>query len=134
MVLDREGLEERRTWWGRFVRYWSAPIFWLADITDGSGKPVHSKVLSTLVILILLPTTILLGRAIADNVATASGVVVTGFVAVMVLEVAASFGPRMMELYLKTRGGGSLDALTEAAKAAVQAGARVKTEQFDDGV
>jgi hypothetical protein len=123
----------RRGLLGRALRAALGPIFYWTDMYDRSHRPVHSKVLSTLVILVLLPTTVLLGRAIAAVPDRASPVVVAGFVAVVVIEVAASFGPRMMELYLRTRGGGSLDALAEAARAAANLG-RVKTEPFDVGL
>jgi len=130
----RAGGDEHRGLLGRLLRAVLGPVFFWTDMYDRERRPVHSKILSTLVILVLLPTTIMLGRAIAADVQHANAVVVTAFVLVTTLEVAASFGPRMMELYLKTRGGGATDALAKAAAAEAKAIAERRAVGAAEGV
>lgn len=94
---------EMRSIWSRFIRYWVEPAFWILDVTGEAGRPVHSKVCSTLVVFILLPGTAHMGYRIALNVTDVSPTVVAGWFASCLLLVSASFGPRMMELYLKSK-------------------------------
>lgn len=115
-AVDLAG-SERRTIWGRTLRYWLGPLVYWTDCRGPDGKPSHAKVLSTIGFFVGLVWVCLLLDHLVELLAAGTpppAWMSTLILAFSSLVFGAPYGLDGYKVWLKTRGGGTVDALKAA--------------------
>ena len=128
MATTRDQNEGRRTVWGRILRYLLGPIYYHLGVLDRYGRPSNAKIVYTAAFAVNLIFVMIFGAKLIASTSSLSAIWAWWAGATM----AFAGGHQVFKDYLDKRGGGIGDAAVEAAKAEVQALARVKTEHFDE--
>ena len=111
---------EQRTWWGRFWRYWLAPVFYWLDLLDGQRRPSHSKVTWTAAFAVGLVLLVFMVHVILADHDTPTPTELTLILSYSALVFSLAGGLDGFKTWAKTRGGGTVDALEQTAAAEIQ--------------
>src|SRR5258708_38421319 len=109
---------EQRTVWGRLWRYLLAPPFYWLDLLDAQRRPSHSKLTWTVAFGMMFGLLIFSARQIFLDSDKPSPTELTFLLGFASLAAALAGGLDGYKSWLKTRGGGTLDAFEAALKAA----------------
>lgn len=117
-ALHHDG-PEQLTYWGRAWRYVLAPVYYWLDLLDTERRPSHSKVTWTVAFgfgLGLLVFMVHLILADHDAPTPTELAFILGFAA---LVFALAGGLDGYKAWLKTRGGGTVDAFADTVRQAI---------------
>ncbi len=118
---DAIGRAEQRTLWGRLCRYWLDPVYYYLDLLDVKRRPSHSKVTWTVAFAFKIVLDVWSWLAVfrlrwLDPTPT----VLAFLLSSTTLTVAAAGGLDGFKAWLKTKGGGTVDAFRDVAQASAE--------------
>lgn len=114
--------EQHRTWWGRCWRYWASPIWYWLDLLDAERRPSHSKVTWTVAFAVALALLVVVTwRIFAASAGVPAAAALAFLLSYTSLCLVTAGGLDGIKTWLKTRGGGTVDALQQTAAAEIQA-------------
>ena len=114
--------EQHRTWWGRAWRYWAGPVWYWLDLLDGERRPSHSKVTWTVAFAVALGLLIFVTlRIFARSAGIPSATALAFLLSYTALCLVTAGGLDGVKAWLKTRGGGTVDAFKDVATTEIQA-------------